>query len=115
MTKIQEFNEALKNGLSKEIFDHVRNYLICALILAIGANEFNQHESSTYGFISSEFSGVGVIALALILMFINFYDGIRRISSVKFHNLFIIILALMYLFVSLRIVEIAWYFRSSPI
>lgn len=40
MKAIERINDALDSGATKQIFDHVRNYLIGAFILAIGTTEF---------------------------------------------------------------------------
>ena len=36
MKMIKWLNSALDRGVSKQVFDHVRNYMICAFILAVG-------------------------------------------------------------------------------
>ena len=42
MKLFKRFNDALDEGLSKSIFDHVRNYLMCSFLLAIGIAEAKQ-------------------------------------------------------------------------
>jgi hypothetical protein len=42
MKAIERLNDALDNGASKQIFDHVRNFLMGAFILATGTTEFRQ-------------------------------------------------------------------------
>ena len=96
----------------KQVFDHVRNYMIGAFILAIGTTEFNQADSLFFGLIPGKFSGLGVIGLAVILICINLYDGIRRISRSKYHVSFTVALVLLYLVLSVRVVEMAWDFRD---
>jgi len=46
------------------------------------------------------------------LICINLYDGIRRISSSKYHTSLIIALVLTYLFISIPVIEMAWDFRD---
>jgi hypothetical protein len=46
-----------------------------------------------------------------ILIAFNFYDGIRKLSRTRYHLFFIICLAAMYLFISIRVIEMAWQFR----
>jgi hypothetical protein len=112
MNSIQRFNSALDRGWMKQVFDHVRNYMIGAFILAIGTTEFSQADSLFFGLIPGKFSGLGVIGLAVILICINLYDGIRRISRSKYHVSFTVALVLLYLLLSVRVVEMAWDFRD---
>ena len=112
MAIFKRLNTALDSGISKAVFDHLRNFLICAFLLAIGTNEFKEHTSILFGFVSSQYSGLGVIAISCILIALNLYDGIRKISKTKYHVLFTFILILLYLFLSIRVVEMAWNFRT---
>ena len=105
-------NSALDRGAIKQVFDHVRNYMICAFILAIGTTELRQQESQFFDLIPSGYAGLGVIAVAVLLICINLYDGIRRIYRSKNHALLIAALVVLYLFISARVVEMAWDFRD---
>ena len=114
MKPITGLNSALDRGLIKQIFDHVRNYMICAFILAIGTTELRQPESQFFDLIPPGYAGSGVIFLASVLIFFNLYDGIRRISRSKYHLSLIIGLVSLYLFLSVRVIEMAWDFRDMP-
>ena len=109
---IKYFNSALDRGLIKQVFDHIRNYLICAFILAIGTTELRQQESEFFDLIPAKYAGWGVIGLAAMLISLNLYDGIRRISKSRYHIVFTIALILLYLFLSVRVIEMAWDFRD---
>ena len=52
--------------------------------------------------------------MASVLIFFNLYDGIRRISKSKYHFSLTIGLVLIYLFLSVRVIEMAWDFRDMP-
>jgi hypothetical protein len=112
MKVIDQINHALNAGLAKAVFDHARNYLVCAFVLAIGLQEMNPETESMLG-LSYKYSGIGVIALAGFLILLNLADGIRRISSVKHHSLLITGLVAVYIFFSLRVVEMALSFRVA--
>ena len=113
MNIFNQFNIALDEGLTKTIFDHIRNYLMCALLLAIGTAEFNQHTSQIFSFVPNNYSGTGVIGISCILIFLNLYDGIRKISNSGHHVIFIIGLIFLYMFISVRVVELSWNFRIA--
>ena len=109
---IQRLNRMLDEVGTKYIFDHVRNYVICALLLAIGTTELRQPEHEFFGLIPPGYAGIGVIAVAIALICLNLYDGIRRISKSRYHVLLITLLVLAYLFISIRVIEMAWDFRD---
>lgn len=111
MNVFDRFNIALDNGLTKAIFDHIRNFLICAFLLAIGANELRDQSSVLLGFFPSKFSGMGVIGISCLLILLNLYDGARKISKTEYNVMFIVGLVVLYLFVSVRVIEMAWNFR----
>lgn len=112
MKPIDSLNNALDNGAIKQIFDHVRNFMIAAFILAIGTTEFRQQEHQFFYFIPPGYAGLGVIGFASVLILLNLYDGIRRISKSKYHLSLTLGLVLLYLFLSVRVVEMAWDFRD---
>ena len=110
---IQKLNSALRAGLSKAVFDHTRNYLMCAFILAVGANELKQPTSHFFGLVNSSYSGIGVIGIACILILINLYDGILQLIGFKYHAVLVLGLIAVYAFFSIRVVEMAWNFRIA--
>ena len=112
MKPIDSLNNALDSGAIKQVFDHVRNYMIGAFILAIGTTEFRQQEYQFFDLIPPGYAGIGVISFASVLILLNLYDGIRRISSSKYHISLTLGLVLLYLFLSVRVVEMAWDFRD---
>ena len=112
MNIVRRLNSALDQGVSKQVFDHVRNYMICALILAIGTTELREKEAQFFDLIPPGYSGLGVVALGVLLILFNLYDGIRRISRSPHHRLLIAALIVLYLFMTARIVEMAWDFRD---
>ena len=112
MKFFKRMNGMLDRGVSKQIFDHVRNYMICAFILAVGTTELRRSEPQFFDLIPAGYSGLGVIALAIVMIVFNLYDGIRRIYRIKYHNLLIILLVALYVFFSIRVIEMAWDFRD---
>ena len=102
MKMIRQINEQLENGLTKGIFDHIRNLLICAFLLAIGTGQLIESTDMFFSITQGKYAGVGVIAVALILIAINIYDGIRIISKAQMNILVTISIVLLYLFLSKR-------------
>ena len=112
MKLIKYLNSALDRGAIKQVFDHVRNFMICAFLLAVGTTELKQPENQFFDLIPAGSAGSGVVVLAFVLICFNLYDGIRRISKSKYSTSLTIGLVLIYLFLSVRVVEMAWTFRD---
>ncbi len=113
MSIIKKFHKSLEQGLAKDIFDHVRNYLMCAFLIATGTYAMKHGSGGLLSVVTSEFTGVGIIVLGFILALLNLYDGIYRLSKFKHHLFLDIVLVLLYVFISERIIEITWGFRVS--
>lgn len=109
------FHDFLDKGFSKAVFDHLRNFLMCSFLLAIGTTEFKEHSNTLFGLLPSTYSGAGVILISLILFTLNLYDGVRKISKSGYHLIFTLGLVSFYLFFSIRVVEMAWSFRTTLI
>ena len=106
-------NEILDNDLSKPIFDHLRNYLMCSFLLAIGIAEVKQQSGLFFDLVSSVYAGVAIIALSCALFSLNLYDGIRKISQYKYRSMYTIGLIVAYMVMSIGVIEIAVSFRAS--
>lgn len=110
---LDRFGLALDEGLTKTIFDHVRNFLMCAFLLALGTTEFRDHPSQLVAPAGGHYAGIAVILISCFLFVLNLYDGIRKLSRFKWHRLLTSALIATYVIVALRLVEIAWHFRSG--
>jgi hypothetical protein len=113
MSILPKFNNAIDEGVFKEIFTHIRNYVVCSLILAAGFYAVKNPRNLLFGTKADEVAGVVTLVFGFLLIFINLYDGIYKLSRHKRHFLLNIFLLVIYLFVSLRVFEIIWNFRSA--
>ncbi len=111
MKILHTINEQLENGFTKGVFDHIRNLLIGAFLLAIGTGQLIGPTDMFFSITQGKYAGVGVIAVALILIAINIYDGIRMISKAQMNILVTISTVFIYLFLTFKVLEMAWNFR----
>ena len=105
-------DKLLEKDVTKIIFDNIRNFLYCALFLAIGTGAVVS-PSSSFGFYETGIvvSGVILIILSLLLMGLNFLDGMHKLSRVGFHANIYPFVILIYFLVSIRMVMFAWEYR----
>lgn len=109
----KRFKELLEAGLSKAVFDHVRNFLICSLLFAAGFYSLRHPPRFFLASWLGESAGWTIIVMAALLLLLTLADGIARISSLKHKKTLIILLILLYVFVSLRFVTMVVGFRSA--
>lgn len=113
MPSFTNFNKSLDKGLAKAVFDHVRNYMMCSLLLAIGVSGFDETTDLLFDVIPNTYSSISLVALAVILYCLNLYDGIRVLSKSSYHTLFIIGLVALYISMSVVVIELTSSFRAS--
>ena len=113
MRILQKFNTALEGGLCKTVFDHLRNYLMCSFLLAIGVYAMDTQSQSIFGLAPSKYTGIGIFGLACVLIVLNLYDGLWRLSKLKHHKSIAMFLVAAYIFFSIRIIEMALNFRGQ--
>ena len=116
MKRLDRLNAALSDDLIKEIFDQVKNYLICAFLFAIGVVAFREKTGFFFGQItpdSNAYSGIGIIALSFFLFCLNLFYGVRKISRYRYGSIYSAVLVLLYIIISVRVIELAWNFRMT--
>ena len=62
---LNRLNAALDKGFVKSVFDHIRNYLMCAFLLTIGTSQFNQKSDLIMNFCTGKNSVVTVLLVYL--------------------------------------------------
>lgn len=102
----------LENDLSAQIFDNVKNLLVCALLFAAGTDTLLGQQPLFIGVFATAVAGWGLIVLSSMLMLLNVSDGIRRLAKLRYHLALQVLLILVYLVVAERVVEIVWGFRA---
>ena len=106
-------NRLLENDVTKTIFDNIRNFVYCALFLAIGTQAVLT-PSSTIGYYETGIviSGLILIVISLLLMVLNILDGVHKLSKVGIHANVYPFIVLIYFLVTIRMVMFAWGYRT---
>ena len=111
--RITNLQTALEEGLVKQVFDRLRNYLICATLFAIGIFEYKKKPGDFLGIDAGDYSGLPIMLLALFLFILNTYDGIRVSIKHLDSATLRVVLVVFYLLLSVRLIELAWKYSSS--
>jgi hypothetical protein len=111
--KLSHLKSSIEDGLVKQLFGRLRNYLICATLFAIGIFEYKKKPGDFLGIDVGDYSGLPIIVLAFVLFILNTYDGIR--TSIKhIENVVLrIFLVIFYISFSIRLMELAWKYSAT--
>ena len=100
--------------LSKELFSHVEKLIIGTLIISAGA-----HVSSTepaiqlFGYLRHGLVGRGVELFGLILLLLNFLDGLYKLAKLDWHVAYQLVMSLCYIALSVRLIQLILAFRGE--
>jgi hypothetical protein len=100
--------------VSKEIFSHVEKMIIGTLIISAGA-----HVSSTepaivlFGYLRHGLVGRGVMLFGVILLLLNFLDGLYKLARLNWHIAYQIVMTVLYVALSVRLVQLILAFRGG--
>lgn len=103
----------LEHDLSTQIFDNLKNLLVCALLFAAGTSTLGAKHDLFFGVLMYDAAGWGLIVMSGLLLILNVSDGIRRLSRLKYHVLVQLLVCIAYLVIAERVVEVVWAFRAN--
>ncbi|MET3654855.1 hypothetical protein [Dyella japonica] len=95
-----------RGGL-KEMFDHARNAVVATIIVAAGLETADHVQPSLLvGMLNPLALGYVVAGVGCALIVLNFMDGLRKLTALRWRFAWQIALCIAYLFVSFRIVQV---------
>jgi hypothetical protein len=100
--------------VSKEIFSHVEKMIIGTLIVSAGA-----HVSSIepwielFGYLRHGLIGRGVMLFGVILLLLNFLDGLYKLARLNWHIAYQILMTVLYFALSVRLIQLILAFRGE--
>ena len=99
---------------SKEIFSHVEKMIIGTLIVAAGAHvSSNEPSIVLFGYLRHGLVGRGVELFGLILLLLNFLDGLYKLAKLDWHVAYQIVMSLCYIALSVRLIQLILAFRGE--
>jgi hypothetical protein len=108
------FNSEHDEPVSKEVFSHDEKMIIGTLKVSAGA-----HVSSTepaialFGYLRHGLIGRGVMLFGVILLLLNFVDGLYKLAKLNWHIAYQIVMSLLYIALSVRLIQLILAFRGG--
>ena len=99
---------------SKEMFGHVEKMIVATLVISAGA-----HVSRTdppllfFGYLRHGLIGRGVELFGIVLLVLNFLDGLYKLSKLNWHIAYQIAMSICYIVLSVRLVQLILAFRGE--
>lgn len=97
----------------KELFENLRNLVVCALLIAAGLFEM-EHPSGVAKWLELNVAlGWGMVVIGVGLTLLNLVVGLSRLSKLAFPRSSMVLLCFIYVVVSVRLVMVLTAFRSG--
>src|SRR3954447_4647460 len=113
-TRWLAFYEAHVERLSREIFGHVEKMIIGTLIVSAGAHVSSSEPAiAPVGYLRHGLVGRGVELFGVILLVLNFLDGLYKLARLDWHAAYQIVMSLCYIALSVRLVQLILAFRGE--
>lgn len=109
----RKYLDLLEQGLCANVFDNVKNLIVCALLFAAGTSALHAEHPVFLGLMGAKVTGSGLIAISALLMFLNISDALHRVAQLRYHMVLQLALWAFYLIVAVRMVELVWSFRAA--
>jgi hypothetical protein len=99
---------------SREIFSHVEKMIIGTLIVSAGAHvASNEPALALFGYLRHGLVGRGVELFGVILLLLNFLDGLYKLAKVDWHVAYQIVMTICYIALTVRLVQLILAFRGE--
>ena len=99
---------------SKEMFTHVEKMIVATLIISAGAHVSSDEPAIVlFGYLRHGLVGRGVELFGIVLLILNFLDGLYKLSKLDWHAAYQIVMSLCYFALSVRLVQLILAFRGG--
>jgi hypothetical protein len=99
---------------SKEMFTHIEKMIVATLIISAGAHvSSNEPAIVLFGYLRHGLIGRGVELFGVVLLVLNFLDGLYKLAKLDWHAAYQIARSLCYVVLSVRLVQLILAFRGE--
>jgi hypothetical protein len=86
---------------SKQMFDHVGKMIVGTLIISAGAHvSSNEPAIVLFGYLRHSLVGRGVMLFGVVLLVLNFLDGLYKLAKLQWHVAYQLAMSLCYVALS---------------
>jgi hypothetical protein len=108
------FYAANVEPLFKEIVSHVEKIIIGTLIISAGAHvSSNEPAIQLFGYLRHSLIGRGVMLVGIVILLLNFIDGLYKLAKVNWHVAWQIVMSVFYIALSVRMIQLILAFRGE--
>jgi type IV secretory pathway VirB2 component (pilin) len=98
----------------KEIVSHIEKIIIGTLIVSAGAHvPSNKPSIELFGYLRHNLVGRGVMLVGVIILLLNFIDGLHKLGRVNWHVAWQIVMSVFYIALSARMIQLILAFRGE--
>jgi hypothetical protein len=100
--------------MSKEIFGYVEKMIIGTLIVSAGAHVSSSEPAiMLFGYLRHGLVGRGIELFGVILLVLNFLDGLTKLAKLDWHAAYQIVMTVCYVALSVRLIQLILAFRGE--
>jgi hypothetical protein len=98
----------------KEIVSHIEKIIIGTLIVSAGAHvSSNEPAIQLFGYLRHSLVGRGVMLVGVIILLLNFIDGLYKLARVNRHVVWQTVMSVFYIALSVRMIQLILAFRGE--
>ena len=113
-SKWMAFYAAKVEPFYKELVSHIEKLIIGTLIVSAGAHVSSEEPSiQLFGYLRHSLVGRGVMLIGVIILALNFIDGLYKLAKVNRHLAWQIVMSFFYVAVSVRLIQLILAFRGG--
>lgn len=99
---------------TKEMFGYVEKMIIGTLIVSAGAHvSSNEPAIVLFGYLRHGLVGRGVMLFGVILLVLNFFDGLYKLARLDWHIAYQVVMTVCYIALSVRLIQLILAFRAE--
>ena len=98
----------------KEMVSHIEKLIIGTLIVSAGAHVSSEEPSiQLFGYLRHSLVGRGVMLIGVVILALNFIDGLYKLAKANRHLAWQIVMSFFYIAVSIRLIQLILAFRGG--
>ena len=98
----------------KESISHIERIIIGTLIISAGAHVSTDEPAIVlFGYLRHSLVGRGVMLVGVMVLLLNFIDGLYKLAKVNWHVAWQIVMSVFYIALSIRLIQLILAFRGE--